>query len=646
VAGGLLLLLVGAGLWAARHWQRPGPVAEPGAPPAGLPEDPRLTYAGPFLNVRPDVAFVGDDKCAECHQKETRSFRAHPMGHSLVPIARIAAQQPYDAAHHNPFEALGTQFVVQRRGDQVVHRQVGRDEKGAPVYQSDTAIDYALGSGARGYSYLSDRDGYVFLSPVSWFTQQHVWDTAPGFSPQTRTGRPVSGACLFCHANHVRPRKGYTNRFEEPLFDGHAIGCERCHGPGGRHVTDPGHKDPESGADLTIVNPPHLPPPLREAVCEQCHITGEARILHRGRDLFDFRPGLPLEDFLAVYVAAAEPGKSRKAVGQVEQMRLSQCFLKSKERPANKERKLGCTSCHDPHRHVGPEEAAAYYRDRCLECHREGREPGCSVPEPVRRRQEKDDSCIACHMPRYPAADVAHTATTDHRLLKRPDRGPASGPSHNEPGIVSFYPPRPDSPNRGAGRDLGLALADLMVRRLAEGKEAPPGTGPLAAGLLQEALGNDPEDLGAQEILGEVLSLVNRPVEALATYEAVLARAPYREASLMGAAMLAESLRQDERSLACWRRAVAENPWQPSYRSSLAQLLARRRAWAEALPQAEAWVRLDPPSIDARVLWISCLAKTGDLAAARREFAKVERLRPPNLAALQARFAVELRGPR
>ena len=53
--------------------------------------------------------------------------------------------------------------------------------------------------------------------------------------------------------------------------------------------------------------------------------------------------------------------------------------------------------------------------------------------------------------------------------------------------------------------------------------------------------------------------------------------------------------------------------------------------------------RLDPANMDARVLWVSCLLRTGDKAAARAEFAKIERLRPPDLPVLQARFAVEWR---
>src|SRR2546430_727150 len=80
----------------------------------------------------------------------------------------------------------GVQSRAERRGGGVVPRQPGRDDKGEPVYESDTPVDYALGSGARGYSYLSDRDGFVFQSPVSWYSDKQVWDASPGFSAKLR----------------------------------------------------------------------------------------------------------------------------------------------------------------------------------------------------------------------------------------------------------------------------------------------------------------------------------------------------------------------------------------------------------------------------------------------------------------------------
>jgi Flp pilus assembly protein TadD len=638
--GVVLLALAAAGLWAV--WRRPDPEPAPAAPTANRPPDPRLTYTGPFRNIAPDVAYVGDEQCAQCHLDKELSYRQHPMGRSLFPIGQVAAQQRYDASAHNPFEALGALFLVERRGERVLHRQVGRDAEGQPVYEADTPIDYVLGSGTHGCSYLSDRGGYVFQSPVSWFSEKQIWDKSPGFGVGGRAGRPIPALCLYCHANRVRPVEGSVNRYEEPLFDGHAIGCERCHGPGGRHVQDPGRK--EGGVDYTIVNPRHLEPGPRAGVCEQCHLTGVQRVLHRGRGLNDFRPGLPLEAFWSIYVHAADPDEPQQAVSQVEQMCQSRCFVGSKENPAQGRRKLGCTSCHDPHQHVGPEQRVAHYRQRCLECHRQH---GCTLSEATRRRQVADDSCIACHMPRYPPADIAHASATDHRIVRHAavaslppgQRRSEAGRRRREPALVPFHRP-PD--RREAERDLGIALTNDLVQGLIQGK-APPPEARWAVGLLEASVRHDPEDLPAWEAKARVLTLADRKAEALAAYEAVLAKAPHREVSLAGAAMLARDLQQVEAALSYGRRAVAENPWQPKYHADLAQLLADRKAWDEARPHCEAWVRLDPGSIEARMLWVRCLLQNGDKDRARAEFAKIERLRPANLPLLQARFAVEAR---
>jgi tetratricopeptide (TPR) repeat protein len=197
--------------------------------------------------------------------------------------------------------------------------------------------------------------------------------------------------------------------------------------------------------------------------------------------------------------------------------------------------------------------------------------------------------------------------------------------------------------DREADRDLGLALVPVMLRGLVQRKLPPAGTAEQALGLLEAAARNDPEDFQAWEARAEVLALLGRQAEALDTYQTILSRAPRREASLMGAAMAAQAQQKPELALSYWRRVVAENPWQPYYRASLAGLLADQKAWGEARTQCEAWVRLDPPSLEARVLWVRCLLRSGDRARARAEFARIERLRPPDLPVLRARFLVELR---
>src|SRR5205085_12228637 len=120
--------------------------------------------------------------------------------------------------------------------------------------------------GTRGYSYLSQRDGFLFQTPMSWFSQKRVWDLSPAFTSEALSGRPIPPGCLFCHANRSHHRPGTVNGYRKPVFEGHAIGCERCHGPGELHVRERKESWLAGGdVDHSIVAPGKLSPPLRDA---------------------------------------------------------------------------------------------------------------------------------------------------------------------------------------------------------------------------------------------------------------------------------------------------------------------------------------------------------------------------------------------
>src|SRR5581483_2731240 len=52
------------------------------------PPDPRLTFPTGYLNIHPEVRYVGDQACARCHRRITDSYRRHPMGRSLAPVVQ------------------------------------------------------------------------------------------------------------------------------------------------------------------------------------------------------------------------------------------------------------------------------------------------------------------------------------------------------------------------------------------------------------------------------------------------------------------------------------------------------------------------------------------------------------------------------
>jgi Tfp pilus assembly protein PilF len=639
----LALVAIGlvAGSWYVFH-DRPS-AASASPPRVPPPPDPRMTYAGPYLNIAPDVRYVGSASCtvAGCHDSQAASYPHHPMGRSLISAGQVEPAPPEDQRHNNPFAILDSQFRVEHAGPNVRHHRTIVDEQGRPIADSALLAAYAIGSGSHGHSYLSVLDGgYVVQTPISWYSQKQTWDLSPAFDDPTHrawlsAGRPVMPDCLYCHANHAEPVDGALNRYREPVFDGLAIGCERCHGPGEKHVAARRNKEPVSGnIDYTIVNPDHLKPALREAVCEQCHLAGEARVLRRGRQLYDYRPGLPLRDFLTIFVRASEGARDNKAVNHVLQMHASRCYGES-----SGDNKLGCVSCHDPHVHVlEPQARVRHYRESCLACHQQH---GCTLPREERAKTSREDSCIDCHMPRHAIGNIAHTAATDHRILRayRAEDEPRAAPlpTGTRIPVVTFYPstgtPAPDDE-----RDLGVALMGPLT---ASGKLAATSYSGPALQMLESAVSRDPQDWEAAEARANALWAQGRPGDALAAFEAVVAATPSREAAVVGAAGLAQVLNQDDRAAGHWRRAIELNPWIPAYRQALCQLLAQNGRWDELRPECEAWLRLDPASVDGRQTLVTCLLRTGRKQDARAEFEKLQALHPANLAKLRAWFSEE-----
>jgi predicted CXXCH cytochrome family protein len=567
------------------------------------------------------VAYVGDRACRDCHHTESESYQRHPMGQSLGPLAEVPARESYDAAAHVAFTAEGFHYEVLRTGDRLVHRESRRAAQGKVLCSREAEIQYVLGSGSRGRSYLLDLDGQLFQSPIAWYAQSRRWDLSPGYDKKhSHFERPLKVECLFCHANRVEPVPDTVGRYEKPLFRGHAIGCERCHGPGELHVRERESGQGGDGPDTAIVNPGKLSPMLRDAVCEQCHLHGVERVPRRGREAFDYRPGLPLHDFLAVFVRRPEAASEYRAVSQVEQMVVSQCYLKSNG-------KLGCIACHDPHALPEPAEKAEYYRRRCLQCH-ETQGSGCGLAEAARREKNRND-CAACHMPRFSSADVAHTAVTDHRVLARPDRPPTGvkGSAPLLPWQVPLVPfhERYLSAGDSVKRELGILLAQVNAAEKASSvlQQALP--------RLQESLLSWRDDVPVLKAKGTALANQGRTAEALKTFEEILALAPRHEEALARAGALTEQRGPLERAEAYWRGAVEVNPHSSDYRFGLARVLARRQKWDQAAEEAGAALKLDPTRLDVRRLLLFCYLQQGKRELARAEWETYQAFRPPDL---------------
>jgi hypothetical protein len=591
--------------------------------------DPRLTYPTRYQNVRPDVAYVGDGRCLECHKNEAAHYSHHPMGQSLAPETDLLDHEELSADRKNPFEATGLQYQVFRRGNSLWHRERMLDSNKVVVYDKEVEVQYALGSGKLGRSYLHTKDGQVWQSPISWYSSAKLgdngrWDLAPGYwGHNSHFEWPVSTDCLNCHSNRVEPIPGTSNRYQEPLFRGTSIGCERCHGPGQLHANTPSQPD-------CIVNPVRLEPVLREAVCEQCHLLGEQRVNRLGRTLSEYRPGLPLHAFISVGVPSQKGGGTDKAVGQVEQMHNSLCYQKSAGQ-------FGCLSCHfrpDPktpaHQLPAREHQRDYYRQCCLSCHDQSK--GCS--ETKSKRDAKQDSCVACHMPPRTSSDIAHISLTDHTISRRPNAEPGKARPvlAEELPLALFHRDFDDPLKFTQDRDLAILLVNETSR------EKAPRLAVWAKPILDASLSRFPNDLDGLDALAHLQWLSGEQDESLGTLRRVLQLSPRRERTLQIYSIHAALANRTEEALALSKRLVEINPNNSENQFQLAKLLHDKKQLNEALAAAQTALRLNPANREVRRLLIRCHLDLGQKDLARAELQKYLAFKPQDAEVVKTWF--------
>ena len=362
-----------------------------------------------FRNTRKDAAYAGSNACAGCHPAIAANYRKTGMGRSMTPASSPAefAKIPAPVTIRN--ENLNRYFSIYRDGDAIIQSEYEQDSSGGEVFRATEKLEYAVGSGANGTTYLVRRGDSLFEAPLSHYSRVRGWDLSPGYEKEDAGfSRPIPAACLSCHSGRAQPVPNRTGAYRNPPFQELAIGCENCHGPGRLHVDERSRKLPLTGkVDRSIVNPAKLPLWLADNICMNCHQGTATRVLQPGKSYADFRPGTPLNETVAIFEPPLQPGATvSPLLEHYSMMTLSKCYLASNKG-------MSCLSCHDPHVQPGAERVA-YFRGKCLSCHTEA---SCKLPGGVKR-----DDCAGCHMPKQDVTQIAHSVLTNHRIVSRKDQ--------------------------------------------------------------------------------------------------------------------------------------------------------------------------------------------------------------------------------
>jgi cytochrome c-type biogenesis protein CcmH/NrfG len=474
----------------------------------GQPPSVQEKPSGQYLNAQPGVEYVGDEVCRACHPSEFETFKQTGMGRSVSlpsPDELRSLAKPVTIVR----KQLNRSYSVYAQDGKMFQKEWESDAKGQLVFSETHEIAYTVGAGDVGKSYLIAKDDALFVSPVSYYTRIRGWDLSPGYNEGRFRSftRRVVDLCVDCHTGLPLPVPDSHNRFLQPPFRFLTIGCERCHGPGAIHVEQRKQDAPLQGPlDFSIVNPERLRPEVRDDVCAQCHFAGDARVLQPGKNYLDFRPGTALGDVVDIFSVRPEiKGTHFVALDQFEQLKMSRCWTASKGR-------LGCIKCHDPHVQLHGDKAAAYFRERCMNCH-----PADSCRGPMQRRQTTSppDNCILCHMPKRTTENIDHSSLTDHRILRTPSEIPAALQDGVGASPSDLLLDTKSSHTRETQLDLrNLALAYAQVApRFLELRER-------GLAILEQAVAALPSDVEVQSAYGRTLAMAGpgdrtRAIQAL-----------------------------------------------------------------------------------------------------------------------------------
>ena len=524
------------------------------------------TPARVFAGSRPSVD--SDAVCRNCHQQIYDRYELTPMarasGRALDGLLPGAFLHRDSGIEYRLFARDGRAWLSYSRPDASPEKAVNGEQE----------LSYFIGSGNRGRTYLFQRDGFWFESPVNWYSKKRLWDMNPKSLKATEMPftLKVDAGCLHCHASGVSVSlPGSRNHFGDVPFLHGGITCESCHGDATAHLSQRGHGP--------ILNPASLPGSRKVSICLQCHLEGEIAVDQLGRSLQMFKPGDDLSQDVRFFVRAGEVGAMGRATSQWEALLQSACFRGSGG-------KLTCTTCHDPHDAPAPAETVRYYRNKCIACHGESTF--------VARHHPEEQDCTSCHMAREKAEDIAHEQVTDHFIQKRITTRLTGSLSQSETLV-------PIGGEPASSRDLGLAYAQMAVRGdIVAGREAQR--------LLQQSEHNQfdgakpAQDTDLHTELGFLDLAGGDNAAAAEELKSALTADPLNTVAAGNLAVLLAKAHHLEEAVKLWRMVAENNPGETAAGFNLAMgacMMGDSHSAREALQRV---IRFSPDDTRARRL--------------------------------------------
>jgi predicted CXXCH cytochrome family protein len=317
----------------------------------------------------PAAHYVGSAACKKCHeavyarwgQSRMANVVRDPREHPDAIIPDLSAADPF---FH--FTKDDIAFVYGSRWKQRYFQKIGDDYFPIPAQWDITNKVWSR------YFVPNDKDWWAPLYPPDNFK------------------RPTGPLCDGCHSVDYDIATKHVAEWN--------VGCERCHGPGSKHLDHP--------VAETILNPAHFDYVHANDVCIQCHSQGRPLTNPIGGKYYDwpvgFHVGLNLVDYWHLEEhKLGETTFTHFADGTAHKNRMQGNDFVTSLMYA---RGVTCFSCHDPHGIDNPAMVRAPGNALCLTCHGPNTQNGPHATTIEQHTHHAAGSagsqCIACHMPK------------------------------------------------------------------------------------------------------------------------------------------------------------------------------------------------------------------------------------------------------
>jgi len=613
-----------------------------------------LLFTPAFAQSKP--GYVDSKLCNGCHAEIYRTYRDTGMARSFYRPGpeTIPDTKPF---YHSPTRAY---YAMLHRDGKYYQRRWQLGRSGEEVYLQDWRIDFVMGSGNHVRTYLHrNENGTLLELPLAWYSENHgYWAMNPGYdTDHFISPRKVAYECISCHDAYPKVPAGHDRAnsvpaYIDPVPEG--IDCQRCHGPGSKHVQSAQSKV-ASREELrkTILNPARLTGDRQMEVCMQCHLQTTAyrlpaAIRRFDRGPFSYRPSEPLSDFLLFFDRASDSQPKFEIVSSVVRLRESRCFLKSNGR-------LTCLTCHDPHNIPRGQEAATHYNAACRTCH-----------ATLEAKHTSESDCVSCHMPKRRTYDVVRAVMTDHLIQRQAPQDPlAEIPETHETEatayhgeVVPYYPKHVDPLYLAVAQvehDSNLTKGIEQLRAEID-KQKPAraefyfelgeawrhkGDANKAIAAYQQASQRDPASAWILRRLADALIATGQRSQASAILTRALQAAPDDARGWYALGELDAELGHSANAVAAFKKSVQLDSDLPDAYNSLGSTLAESGAFPEAEQAFRAALKIQPDLSDAQANLGMLLASKNELTDAADHFEIALASKPEHTTA-RCNFAITL----